>query len=78
MFWLYFEAKINQIKSNLSLYSLYYGEACNELAVSISLSALATHLLSKKSCSGGEPLAKLSLNWPAQDLNLRGRMQRSH
>ena len=30
--------KSNQIKSNLSLYSLYYAEACNELAGPISAS----------------------------------------
>ena len=33
--------------------------------------ARATQLLSKKFRSGGEPLAKLCLIWPARDLNLR-------
>ena len=33
--------------------------------------ARATQLLSKKCCSGGEPLAALCLIWPARDLNLK-------
>ena len=33
--------------------------------------ARATQLLSKKCCSGGEPLATLCPIWPARDLNLR-------
>ena len=49
--------------SNLLLYSLYYAEACNEFAgpISASLRLWATQLLSKKCCSGGEPLATLCL-----------------
>ena len=48
--------------SSLSLYSLYYAEACNELAepISESLRLWATRQLhSKKRCSGGEPLKTL-------------------
>ena len=47
-------------KSNVSLHSLYYAEACNELAGPISASLLpATQLSSKKCFSIGEPLATL-------------------
>ena len=52
-----------KIKSSLSLYSLYYAEACNEFAEPISLRrhcGQATQLLSNKCCSGDEPLATLS------------------
>ena len=49
------------IKSNLSLHSLYYAEACNEPAGPISplLRLRATRLFKKKRRSGGEPLATL-------------------
>ena len=48
----------NKFKSKLSLYLLYYAEACNKLAGPISVSLLrAVQLLSKKRHSGGEPLA---------------------
>ena len=49
-----------KIQSNLSLYSLYYAEACNKFAGPVSASFRpATQLHSKKYCSGGEPLAKM-------------------
>ena len=50
-----------KIKSNLSLYLLYYAEACNEFAgpISASLRQRATQLLSKKCCSCSESLATL-------------------
>ena len=53
-----YEALKNQ---NLSLYSLYYAEACNELVgpISMSLRLLAAQLLSKQCRSGGELLATL-------------------
>ena len=58
--------------SNFSLYSLYHAEACKEFVGPISSFRLqATHLLSKKYHSGGEPLAAFCLIWPAWDLNLR-------
>ena len=52
-------AKVVQIQSNLTLYSQYYAEACNEFAgpISAPLRLWATQLLSKKCRSGGEPLA---------------------
>ena len=55
------------IKSNLLLYSLYYAEACNELAGSISaqLRLPETQLFSKKCRSGRKPLATLSSIRPA-------------
>ena len=60
-------------KSNLSLYPLYYAEACNELAGIISRHcASATQLILKKyTCSGGEPLTSLCPIWPVRNLNLR-------
>ena len=52
--------KPNQIKSNLSLYSLDYAEACNELAGPISASLHPGNTAPLKKCrSGGEPLATL-------------------
>ena len=50
----------SQIK-NLSLYTLYYAEACSESVgfISASLHLQATQLLSKKCHSDGEPLATL-------------------
>ena len=48
------------IKSNLSLYSMYYGEARNQFMGPIIASlARATQLLSKKCRSSGEPFATL-------------------
>ena len=48
-------------QSNLSLYSQYYAEACNELAgPSPRHCAWAPEILLKKCCSNGEPLATLS------------------
>ena len=46
---------------NLSLYSLYHTDACNEFAgpISASLRLRATQLLLKKCRNGGEPLASL-------------------
>ena len=63
----------HKIKSNLSLYLLYYAGACNELAgpISASLRLWTKQLFSKKCRSGGEPLATLCPIWPARDLNLR-------
>ena len=60
-------------KSNLSLHSLYYAEACNELAgrISASLHLRTTKLHSKKFRSSGQPLATLHPIWSAKDLNLR-------
>ena len=60
-------------KSNLSLYSLNYFEACNEFAVPIfaSLRLQATQFFSKKYRSGGELLATLCPIFPAHNLNLR-------
>ena len=59
--------------SNLSLYSLYYAEACYELAepIFLSLHLWATQLLSKKCRSGGEPLTAVCSIWPAKNVNLR-------
>ena len=53
--------RADNIKSNLSLYSLYYVKACNEFTGPIfaSLCLQATQLLLKKCRSGGEPLATL-------------------
>ena len=60
------------IESNLSIYSLYYAEACNGFAGPISASLRQqTQLLSKKSHSGGEPLAPKCPIWPARGLNPR-------
>ena len=61
-----------KIKSNLSLYSLYYTEAYNEFArfISASLHLWATHLLWKKCRSRGEPLTTECSISLAQDLNL--------
>ena len=61
------------IKSNLSLYSLYYAEKCNKFcwAPSPHHCARATQLLSKKCRSGGEPSVTLCPIWSARDLNLR-------
>ena len=49
------------VVTNLSLYTLYYAEACNEFAgpISASLRLRATKLLLEKCRSGGEPLATL-------------------
>ena len=51
----------NQIKSNLSLYSLYYANACSKFAWGPSprRCARAIQLLLKKCCSGGKALATL-------------------
>ena len=69
---LHFLRLIVQIKSNFSLHSLQYAEACNELAgPSPHHCARTAQLLSKKCCSGGKPLATLCPIWPARDLNLR-------
>ena len=48
-------------KSNLSLYSLHYSEACYEFSrpISASLRLQATQLLLKKCSIGGQPLATL-------------------
>ena len=58
--------------SNLSLYSLYYAEVCNELARPIftSLRLKAAQFLLNKFYSGSEPLATLRPISPTQDLNL--------
>ena len=63
---------VDQIKSNPLLYSLYYADACKELAGPFlaSLRLWATQLLSKKCCSRGEPLATLCPISPARDFNL--------
>ena len=62
----------HKIKSNLSLYSLYYVQACIESAgPSPRYCAQATQLLPKKCRSGGEQLATLCPIWLAQHLNLR-------
>ena len=60
------------MESNLSLLSLYYVEACNELAVPISTSLLlqAKQLLLKECLSGGELSATLYSIWPAPHWNL--------
>ena len=65
--------RCSNYKSNLSLYSLYYAEACNQFAglISAALRPRSIELLSKKCCSGGEPLATLCPIRPARDLNLR-------
>ena len=65
--------KWEQKISNLSLYSLYYAETCNEFAgpISASLRLRAIQLISKKCRSDGEPLATLCSIWQARDLNLR-------
>ena len=72
-----FQLSFNFIKSkpNLSLYSLYNAEACNQFAGSSpSHCAQATLLLSKKCCSSSELLATLSdLTGPRFDLPLQRR-----
>ena len=60
------------IKSNLSLYSLFYAEACNEFAEPFSASMRPGNTAPSKECrSGGEPLATQCPTGPAQDLNLK-------
>ena len=60
------------VKSNLSLDSLFYAEACNKFAGPISASLRPGNtLLLKKFCCGGKSLAALCPIWPARDLNLR-------
>ena len=58
---------------NLSLYSLYYAEACNEFAgpIPASLRPRATQLPPKKCRNGGEPLATLCPIQPTLDLKFR-------
>ena len=59
-------------KSNIPLYSLYYAEASTTLrGPSPRLCAGATQLLSKKCCSGGEPLVTQCSIRPVRYLNLR-------
>ena len=58
----------------LSFYSLYYAQACSELAGPISASLLSGNnvaTMSKKCRGGGELLAIPCPILPAQDLNLR-------
>ena len=63
-------AFVEIFKSSLSLYSLQYAVACNELAgPSPRNCGQVTQLLSKICCSGGKRLAKLSPIWPARDFN---------
>ena len=61
------------IKSNISLYSLYYAKAFNEFVWSTSalLCLWETQLLSKICRSGGKLFATLRTIWPLWDLNLR-------
>ena len=48
------------IKSNLSLYLMYYAEACNEIAGPVSASLrLGSTAFSKKCRSSGEPFATM-------------------
>ena len=59
------------LESNLSLYSLYYAKAYNELAVPFSVTLrLRKHCLSKKCRNGGKLLTTLCPIWPSRDLNL--------
>ena len=53
------------------LYSLYYAEACNRSHLRVIAPRQHSFDLSRKCCSGGEPLATLYSIWPALDLNLR-------
>ena len=52
------QGSLNQTNSNISLYSLYYAEACHEFAgpIFMSLRLQVTQLFSKKCRSFGEPL----------------------
>jgi len=57
---------------NLSLYSPYYAEACNEFVVSTSVSYWPRqHSYLRRCWSGGEPFATLCKIWPVRDLNSR-------
>ena len=72
------EASIHVIISSLSLYLLYYAEACNEFAglISESLRLRPTQLFSKKYRSGGKPLATLSPIRLTRDLKFRLQLQK--
>ena len=61
-----FSLLLNKHKPNLSLSSLYYAEACNELTGPISVSLRPGYkLLLKKCCSGRKPLATcVRFDWP--------------
>ena len=70
----------NLIKSDLSLYSLFYAEACNKLVgpISASLRARATQLRSKKCRSDGEPWATQWSIWSARNINLKPPVQETN
>ena len=59
-------------KFNLSLFSLYYAEACNVSGAHFRVMAPAGNVArSKKFLKGGKPMATLCPISPAGDLNLR-------
>jgi len=59
--------KILISKPNLTLYSLYYAEACNEFMVPNS--ATKQHSYLRRCWSSGEPFETLCKMWPAWDSN---------
>jgi len=69
--------RLYQNKPNLSLYSTYYAEECNELAVPISAYIIAPrqHSYLRRCWSGGERFATLCKIWPCFGIRTRHERQ---